>query len=78
LPFNNFEVKEVGEIPGKGIIGRVDGALVVIGNMDLTQEYSCNCEKIKAFYENEKHTFVGISINIIGESWNLYGNAHWR
>jgi len=36
LPFNNFEVKEVREIPGKGIIGRVDGALVVIGNMDLT------------------------------------------
>jgi len=68
LPFNNFEVKEVREIPGKGIIGRVDGALVVIGNMDLMHEYSCNCEKINAFYENEKHTFVCISINKIAEA----------
>jgi Cd2+/Zn2+-exporting ATPase len=66
LTFNNFEVKEVKEIPGKGIIGRVEGALVVIGNMDLMHEYSCNCEKIYAFYENEKHTFVCISINKIG------------
>jgi Cd2+/Zn2+-exporting ATPase len=68
LPFNNFEVKEVREIPGKGIIGRVNGALVVIGNMDLMREYSCNCEKINAFYKNEKHTFVCISINKIAEA----------
>ena len=68
LPFNNFEAKEVEEIPGKGIIGRVDGALVVIGNMNLMREYSCNCEKINAFHEDEKHTFVCISINKIAEA----------
>jgi Cd2+/Zn2+-exporting ATPase len=68
LPLNNFEVREVKEIPGKGIIGRVNEALVVIGNMDLMQEYSCNCEKINAFYEDDKHTFVCISINKIVEA----------
>jgi len=68
LPFNNFDVKEVKEIPGKGIIGRVNGTLVVIGNMDLMREYSCNCEKINAFYKNERHTFVCISINKIAEA----------
>lgn len=68
LSFNNFEVKEVKEIPGKGIIGRVNGALVIIGNMDIMHEYSCNCEKINAFYENDKHTFVCISINKIAEA----------
>lgn len=68
LPFNSLEVKDVEEIPGKGIVGNVDGARVVIGNMDLMQQYSCNCEKINAFYENEKHTFVCISINNIGEA----------
>jgi Cd2+/Zn2+-exporting ATPase len=31
--------------------------------MDLMREYSYNCEKINAFYENKKHTFVYISIN---------------
>ncbi|MEM2953175.1 MAG: hypothetical protein QXM52_03545 [Candidatus Bathyarchaeia archaeon] len=56
------------EIPGKGIVGNVNGALVVIGNMDLMQQYSCNCEKITAFHENEKHTFVCISINKVGEA----------
>jgi len=68
LPFNNLEVKDVEEIPGKGIVGHVNGAQVVIGNMDLMQQYSCNCEKITAFYENEKHTFVCISINKVGEA----------
>lgn len=68
LPFNNLKVKDVKEIPGKGIVGRVDGAEVVIGNIDLMQQYSCNCEKIAAFYENEKHTFVCIAINKVVEA----------
>jgi len=69
LPFNSLKVKDVEEIPGKGVVGNVNGAQVVIGNMDLMQQYSCNCEKITAFYENEKHTFVCISINKIGEAF---------
>jgi len=68
LPFNKLHVSDVEEIPGKGIIGNVNGAQVVIGNMDLMQQYSCNCEKIAAFYENEKHTFVCIAINKVGEA----------
>lgn len=68
LPFKSLEVKDVEEIPGKGIVGNVNGAQVAIGNIDLMQQYSCNCEKITAFYENEKHTFVCISINKIGEA----------
>lgn len=68
LPFNSLEVKDVEKIPGKGIVGNVNGAQVVIGNMDLMRQYSCNCEKITAFYENEKHTFVCISINKIVEA----------
>ena len=67
-PFNKLDVRDVEEIPGKGIIGRVNSAQVVIGNMDLMQQHSCNCEKITAFYENEKHTFVCISINKVGEA----------
>jgi Cd2+/Zn2+-exporting ATPase len=68
LPFNNFEVRDVKEILGKGILGRVDEELVIIGNMDLMREYSCNCEKINPFYEDDKHTFVCISINKIVEA----------
>ncbi|MBS7620908.1 cation-translocating P-type ATPase [Candidatus Bathyarchaeota archaeon] len=68
LPFKKLHVSDVEEIPGKGIIGNVNGAQVIIGNMDLMQQYSCNCEKIAAFYENEKHTFVCIAINKVGEA----------
>ncbi|MEM3041917.1 MAG: cation-translocating P-type ATPase, partial [Nitrososphaerota archaeon] len=66
LPFDSLRVKGVEEIPGKGIVGYIDDKQVVIGNMDLMQQYSCNCEKITAFYEKEKHTFVCISINKVG------------
>lgn len=68
LPFNSLEVKDVEEILGKGIVGNVNGAQVVIGNMDLMRQHSCNCEEITAFYESEKHTFVCISINKIVEA----------
>ncbi|MEM2101967.1 MAG: cation-translocating P-type ATPase [Candidatus Bathyarchaeia archaeon] len=67
-PFNQLEVKDVKEIPGKGIIGQVNGAQVVVGNMELMQQYSCNCDKITGFYENEKHTAVCISINKTAEA----------
>ncbi len=68
LPFNKLEVKDLEEIPGKGITGYVNGVQVVVGNMELMQQYSCNCEKIAAFYENERHTFVCISIDKMGEA----------
>jgi len=69
LPFNNFEVKEVREIPGKGIMGSVNGALLIVGNMSLMREFSCNCEKINTIHEDEKHTFVCISVNKIAEAY---------
>ncbi|MEM0172338.1 MAG: cation-translocating P-type ATPase [Thermoproteota archaeon] len=68
LPFNNLKVKDVEEIPGKGIVGYVNGTQVVIGNVDLMQQYSCNYEKIAPFYESEKHTFVCIAINKVCEA----------
>lgn len=68
LPFHELKVKNVTEIPGKGVIGNVNGVQVIVGNMELMQQYSCNCEKIIAFYENEKHTAVCISIDKIAEA----------
>ncbi|MFH0749278.1 MAG: cation-translocating P-type ATPase [Candidatus Bathyarchaeota archaeon] len=68
LAFSELEVKDVEEIPGKGIVGRVNDVEVVVGNMELMQKYSCNCEKILEFYAAEKHTAVCISVNKIGEA----------
>jgi Cd2+/Zn2+-exporting ATPase len=68
LPFDKLEVKDVEEISGRGIIGRVNGSEVIVGNIDLVKEYGCNCEKIVEFYEEEEHTAICISIEKVGEA----------
>jgi len=63
LDFEKFQVRDVEEIPGKGLAGYVDGVHVVVGNMELMKKYSCSCEQINEIYENEKHTAVCISMD---------------
>jgi Cd2+/Zn2+-exporting ATPase len=63
LDYSNLEVKHVEEIPGKGVAGYVDGIQVVVGNMELMKQYSCNCEQINRIYENEQHTAVCVSVD---------------
>ena len=68
LPFDKLEVKDIEEISGRGIIGRVNDSEVIVGNIDLVKDYGCNCEKIVEFYEKEKHTAICISIEKVGEA----------
>lgn len=68
LPFEQLEVKDIQEISGRGIVGNVAGSEVIVGNIDLVKEYGCNCEKIAAFYEEEQHTGICISIAKVGEA----------
>lgn len=63
LDYGKLEVKDVKEIPGKGVAGYVDGIQVVVGNMELMKQYACNCEQINRIYENEEHTAVCVSID---------------
>ena len=63
LNFNKLEVKEVNEVPGKGVMGYVDDAYVVVGNMELMKQHSCNCDQIIDVYENDKHMFICVSID---------------
>jgi Cd2+/Zn2+-exporting ATPase len=63
LDFSKLKVSDVKEIPGKGVVGYVDGFHVVVGNMELMKQYDCNCERIGRAYENEKHTAVCVSID---------------
>jgi Cd2+/Zn2+-exporting ATPase len=61
LDFSGLEVKDVKEIPGKGMVGYVDGVQVVVGNMELMKQYRCDCQGINETYENEKHTTICVS-----------------
>jgi len=62
LDFAKLKVTDVEEVPGKGMVGYVNGLHVAVGNIELMKENSCNCEHIEAFYENEEHTAVCISV----------------
>lgn len=66
LGFSKLEVKDVKEIPGKGIVGYVNGTHVAVGNMELMKQYDCNCERIDEIYADEKHTAVCVSIEKTG------------
>ncbi|MEM2105803.1 MAG: cation-translocating P-type ATPase [Candidatus Bathyarchaeia archaeon] len=66
LDITKLKVTDVTEIPGKGIVGYVNGTHVAVGNMELMKEYACNCEQIEGIYANEKHTSVCVSIDKSG------------
>jgi Cd2+/Zn2+-exporting ATPase len=66
LDLSGLRVTQVKEIPGKGIVGYVEGNHVAVGNMELMKEYGCNCEQIMGLSENDKHTTVCVSIEKAG------------
>ena len=61
LEFRHFDVSEVREVPGKGIVGKVDGCNVCVGSEDFLREQGCEMESVNG--ENEKHTRVYVSID---------------
>jgi len=66
LDITKLKVTDVTEVPGKGIVGYVNGNHVAIGNMELMKEYACDCRQIEGVFENEKHTSVCISVEKTG------------
>jgi len=63
LDYDKLEVKDVKEIPGKGVMGKVNNVQVIVGNMELMKEQSCNCEQIREAYGKEEHTAVCVSLD---------------
>jgi Cd2+/Zn2+-exporting ATPase len=63
LDYDKLKVEDVEEIPGKGVVGNVEGVHVVVGNMELMKEYDCDCAHINQVYEDERHTAVCVSMD---------------
>jgi len=61
VDLSKFKVTEVTEVPGKGIIGNVNGNFVAVGNMELMKQFECNCEEAMAIDEADMHTSVCVS-----------------
>jgi Cd2+/Zn2+-exporting ATPase len=66
LDVSGLKVTDVTEIPGKGIVGYVNGTHVAVGNAELMKDYACDCERVGQLLENDKHTSVCVSVSKSG------------
>jgi Zn2+/Cd2+-exporting ATPase len=62
IDISKYKVTDVTEVPGKGIIGYVDGSFVAVGNPELMKEFGCDCKEAYEISENDTHTAVCISV----------------
>ena len=62
IDISKLKVTDVTEVPGKGIVGYVNGVFVAVGNPELMKEFGCNCEEAYAISENDTHTAVCVSV----------------
>ena len=62
IDISKLKVTDVTEVPGKGIVGYVDGVFVAVGNPELMKDFGCNCEAAYSISENDRHTAVCISV----------------
>jgi Cd2+/Zn2+-exporting ATPase len=62
IDISKFKVTDLIEVPGKGIVGNVDGNFVAVGNLELMKEFGCNCKEAFEITENDTHTTVCVSL----------------
>ncbi len=62
VDISKLKVTDVTEVPGKGIVGYVNGDFVAVGNPELMKEFGCNCEQAYAISEQDLHTAVCVSV----------------
>ena len=62
IDLSKFKITDVTEVPGKGIVGNVNGDFVAVGNIELMKQFDCNCSKAFAIDEADTHTSVCVSV----------------
>jgi Cd2+/Zn2+-exporting ATPase len=66
VDISGMKVSDVQEVPGKGIVGVVDGNFVAVGNPGLMREYGCDCRLAYEVSEGDTHTAVCVSVGKAG------------
>jgi len=66
IDISRFEVSDVTEVAGKGIVGYVDGSFVAVGNPELMREFGCDCKQAYEVSESDTHTAVCVSVGRAG------------
>jgi Cd2+/Zn2+-exporting ATPase len=62
IDLSKLKVTDVTEVPGKGIIGYVDGNFVAVGNVELMKDLGCDCKQAYEISESDTHTAVCVSV----------------
>jgi Cd2+/Zn2+-exporting ATPase len=62
IEFHKLDVKDVKEIPGKGIVGNVAGCRVAVGSKELMEKVGVKDLRLTQI-EDEKHTKIYVSID---------------
>jgi len=62
IDLTKFKVTDLIEVPGKGIVGNVNGSFVAVGNLELMKQFDCNCTEAMTINENDTHTSVCVSV----------------
>ncbi len=66
IDISRFEVSDVTEVAGKGVVGYVDGSFVAVGNPELMREFGCDCKQAYEVNESDTHTAVCVSVGKAG------------
>jgi Cd2+/Zn2+-exporting ATPase len=66
IDISKLKVTDVTEVPGKGIVGYVDGNFVAVGNPELMKEFECDCKQAYEISESDTHTAVCVSVGKAG------------
>jgi Cd2+/Zn2+-exporting ATPase len=66
IDISKLKVTDVTEVPGKGIVGYVDGNFVAVGNPELMKDFGCDCKLAYEVSEGDTHTAVCVSVGKAG------------
>lgn len=66
VDISKLKVSDVTEVPGKGIVGYVDGNFVAVGNAELMKDFECDCKLAYEVSEGDTHTAVCVSVGKAG------------
>lgn len=62
IDLSKLKVTDVIEVPGKGIVGQVNGQHVAVGNIELMREFGCDCTEAFEIMSGDIHTAVCVSV----------------
>jgi Cd2+/Zn2+-exporting ATPase len=62
IDLSKLKVTDIIEVPGKGIVGQVNGKHVAVGNVELMREFGCDCTEAFEITAGDIHTSVCVSV----------------